>query len=96
MVNNLENRSLASRISVYFPSCASTPFSERDTTNNKSVLAKLSNVNRDTQDMLHYLQSAQHEICLVSIDYAGVTSRSQELEKKRLIENNDGIKKICN
>ncbi|KAI9017929.1 hypothetical protein CLU79DRAFT_762270 [Phycomyces nitens] len=93
MVNNLENRSLTSRIFVSFSSCASTPFSERDTTTNKSVLAKLSNVNGDTQDMLHYLQSAQHDICLVSIDYAGLTSRSQEL--KSLIENNDGIKKIA-
>ena len=43
--------------------------------------------------MLHYLQSTDCDICLVSIDYAGLTSRSQEL--KRLIENNDKIKKIA-
>lgn len=43
--------------------------------------------------MLHYLQSADHDICLVTIDYTGLTSRSQEL--KRLIENNDKIKKIA-
>lgn len=43
--------------------------------------------------MLHYLQSSQHDICLVSIDYAGLTSRPQEL--KKLIENNDRIKKIA-
>ncbi|KAI8359135.1 hypothetical protein BD560DRAFT_334940, partial [Blakeslea trispora] len=44
-------------------------------------------------DMLQYLQSADHDICLVSIDYAGLSSRSQEL--KRLIENNDKLKKIA-
>ena len=44
--------------------------------------------------MLHYLQSVDRDICLVSIDYAGLTSRSQEL--KRLIENNDKIKKNYN
>ena len=43
--------------------------------------------------MLHYLQSAQHDACLVSIDYPGLMSRSQEL--KKLIENNDGIKQIA-
>ena len=42
--------------------------------------------------MRHYLQSAQHEVCLVLIDYVGLMSRSQEL--KKLIENNNGIKKI--
>ncbi|RCH96882.1 hypothetical protein CU098_008060 [Rhizopus stolonifer] len=91
MVDNLENRSLTTRIYVSFSSCASTPFSERDTTTSKSAIASLRNVNGDTQDMLQYLQSADHDICLVSIDYAGLTSRSQEL--KRLLENNDKIKK---
>ncbi|KAI8968265.1 hypothetical protein BDF20DRAFT_839387 [Mycotypha africana] len=84
--------SLTTRVYVSFSSCASTPFRERDTTASKSVL-KLTNVNGDTQDMLHYLQSAKHNICLVSIDYAGLTSRSQEL--RRLIENNEKIKKIA-
>ncbi|PHZ07179.1 uncharacterized protein RHIMIDRAFT_316939 [Rhizopus microsporus ATCC 52813] len=84
MVDNLQSRSLTTRIYVSFSSCASTPFSERDTTTNKSMIAKLSNVNGDTQD---------RDICLVSIDYAGLTSRPQELN--RLIENNDKIKKIA-
>ncbi|ORE13155.1 hypothetical protein BCV71DRAFT_189731, partial [Rhizopus microsporus] len=82
MADNLQNRSLASRIRVSFFSCASTTFSERDTTTDKFILAKLSNVN-----------SAQHDACLVSIDYPGLMSRSQEL--KKLIENNDGIKQIA-
>lgn len=43
--------------------------------------------------MLRYLQSADHDICLVSINYAGLASRSQDI--KRLIENNDKIKKIA-
>lgn len=43
--------------------------------------------------MLQYLQSADHDICLVSIDYAGLTSRSQELT--RLMENNPMIKRIA-
>ncbi|CAO3698321.1 unnamed protein product [Rhizopus microsporus] len=49
MADNLQNRSLASRIRVSFFSCASTTFSERDTTTDKFILAKLSNVNVDTQ-----------------------------------------------
>ncbi|KAG1462567.1 hypothetical protein G6F56_005492 [Rhizopus delemar] len=49
MVDNLENRSLTTRIYVSFSSCASTPFSERDTTTSKSTIASLRNVNGDTQ-----------------------------------------------
>ncbi|KAI8326788.1 hypothetical protein BD560DRAFT_361671, partial [Blakeslea trispora] len=92
MVDNLRNRSLTTRVYVSFSSYATAPLNERDTTTSKSMIAKLSNVNGDTQDMLQYLQSADHDICLVSIDYAGLSSRSQEL--KRLIENNDKLKKI--
>ncbi|EPB85012.1 hypothetical protein HMPREF1544_08215 [Mucor circinelloides 1006PhL] len=58
MVDNLQNCSLATRIYASFSSSASTPFSERDITTTTSAIAKLSNVNRDTQDMLYYLQSA--------------------------------------
>jgi hypothetical protein len=43
--------------------------------------------------MLHFLQSAQHDACLVSLDFAGLTSRSEE-ELEELIENNDMIKKL--
>ncbi|KAI9366531.1 hypothetical protein BD770DRAFT_312125, partial [Pilaira anomala] len=54
------------RIYISFSSCASIPFSERDTTTNKSIIAKLRDVNGDTQDMLQYLQSTDHDICSVS------------------------------
>ncbi|KAL0087450.1 hypothetical protein J3Q64DRAFT_1737444 [Phycomyces blakesleeanus] len=49
MVDNLQNRSLTTRVYASFSSSASTPFSERDTTNNKSMIAKLNNVKGDTQ-----------------------------------------------
>ncbi|KAL0083941.1 hypothetical protein F4703DRAFT_1917000 [Phycomyces blakesleeanus] len=59
MVDNLQNRSLTTRVYASFSSSASTPFSERDTTNNKSMIAKLNNVKGDTQvDIATYLEES--------------------------------------
>jgi hypothetical protein len=43
--------------------------------------------------MLEYVNSAKHNICLVSIDFAGLTSRSIDIIQ--LINDNPSIKKIA-
>lgn len=43
--------------------------------------------------MLTYLKSVKHDVCLVSIDFAGLTSRTHDIIQ--LIENNPAIKKIA-
>lgn len=43
--------------------------------------------------MLMYLKSVRHDVCLVSLDFAGLTTRTHDIVK--LIETNPAIKKIA-
>lgn len=43
--------------------------------------------------MLEYLNSADRNICLVFIDFAGLTSRTNDITK--LIDDNPSIKKVA-
>jgi hypothetical protein len=43
--------------------------------------------------MLEYVKSVNHDICLVSTDFSGLTSRTHDI--KHLIEDNPAIKKIA-
>lgn len=50
-------------------------------------------VDGNTQDLLTYLKSVSHDVCLVAIDFAGLTTRSQDIIK--LVETNPSLKKIA-
>ncbi|KAI8093995.1 hypothetical protein BDF21DRAFT_407690 [Thamnidium elegans] len=43
--------------------------------------------------MLVYLKSVKHDVCLVSVDFAGLTTRTHDIVQ--LIETNPAIKKIA-
>lgn len=43
--------------------------------------------------MLKYLHSAKHNVCLVSLDFPGLSSRSHQV--KELLEKNPSIKKVA-
>ncbi|KAI8096325.1 uncharacterized protein BX664DRAFT_258100, partial [Halteromyces radiatus] len=75
MVNNLRERSLVDKTYVSISSLASSPFNERDL-NVVDDMEKLEHVTGNTQDMLEYIQAVDHNVCLVSIDFAGLSSRS--------------------
>lgn len=93
MVGNLKERSFATRVYVSISSWASTPFAERDLKADSKVVESFENVNGNTQDLLEYINSCDHDICLISIGFAGLTTRSIDLVN--LIENNPAIKIIA-
>jgi hypothetical protein len=66
-------------------SWASTPFVESDLKVDCKAMERFDHVNGNTQDLLEYISSCDHDICLVSIDFAGLTTRSVDLVN--LIEN---------
>ncbi|KAI9476036.1 MAG: hypothetical protein EXX96DRAFT_485709 [Benjaminiella poitrasii] len=68
MFNKLSERSYAQRIYVSPNSRASTPFFERG--------LKLEIY---PENMLEYFGSVNHDICLVTIDFAGLTSRTSDI-----------------
>ncbi|CAO3691885.1 unnamed protein product [Rhizopus stolonifer] len=90
MINNLRSCSFATRIHVSACSRSSTPFSERDLKNGETY-KELNNIDGDTQEMMKYLHSTKRNVCLVSIDFPGLSSRSHQV--KELLEKNPSIKK---
>lgn len=93
MVDNLLDRSLVDKVYVSVSSPASSPFNERDLNKTDEIMEKLKHVTGNTPDMLEYLQSIDHNICLASIDFAGISSRSHFV--KDLLEECPVIKKIA-
>lgn len=92
MVRNLKERSFASRI--YVPSSwASTRLIQRDLKPDNSIMEKLEVVNGNTQDFLEYVKASNYSICLISIDFYGITTIRSDLVQ--LIENTPAIKKIA-
>ncbi|KAG1320087.1 hypothetical protein G6F62_011505 [Rhizopus arrhizus] len=85
MTNNLRSRSLATRVYVSACSRSSTPLEERDLKNHE-IYDELSNIDGDTQEMLKYLQSVKHDVCLVSLDFAGLSSRSHQTQTSARID----------
>ncbi|KAI9018736.1 hypothetical protein CLU79DRAFT_705389, partial [Phycomyces nitens] len=92
MVDNLQDRSLVDRVFVSLSSSASCPFSKRDLHRDDKIIKTMKNVTGNTSDMLEYFQSVDHNICLVSIDFAGLSSRPHLV--KDLLEEYPAIKKI--
>ncbi|ORX62844.1 hypothetical protein DM01DRAFT_267048, partial [Hesseltinella vesiculosa] len=93
MVDNLICRSLCTRVYVSPSFRASEPFHERDLNTEFVIYDKLNSVKGNTQDLLEYLQSSKRSICLIAIDFAGLSSGSPHV--KKLLEENPSIGMIA-
>ncbi|KAI8889955.1 hypothetical protein K501DRAFT_290645 [Backusella circina FSU 941] len=93
MISNLKERSFATKIFVSPCSWASTPLESRDLQPNSQAIMDDLSVDGNTQDLLTYLKSVSHDVCLVTIGFAGITTRSEDII--RLVETNPSLKKIA-
>lgn len=93
MISNLKERSFAAKIFVSPSSWASTPLESRDLQPDSQAIIDDLSVDGNTQDLLTYLKSVSHDVCLVAIDFAGITTRSEDIIK--LVETNPSLKKIA-
>ncbi|KAG2203019.1 hypothetical protein INT47_013235 [Mucor saturninus] len=91
MIMNLKERSYATKVFVSPCSWASTPLESRDLRPNSAIMDNL-DVDGNTQDLLVYIKSVSH-VCLVVIDFAGLTTRSEDIIK--LVKTNPSLKKIA-
>ncbi|CAO3697034.1 unnamed protein product [Rhizopus stolonifer] len=82
MVGNLKERFFATRVCISTSNWTSTPFAKRDLKFDSKAM-----------ESLKYIDSCNHDICLISIDFAGLTIRNIDLVN--LIEDNPAIKKIA-
>lgn len=90
MVDNHYQRSLVDKVFVSPCSNASSPFSERDLSDQFEVFNQLKNVHGNTKDMLNYVENNDN-ICLISLDFAGLSTNMADL--KEFVRNNKSIKK---
>ncbi|KAI8997796.1 hypothetical protein BDB01DRAFT_699091, partial [Pilobolus umbonatus] len=65
-------------------------FESRDLQPNSQAIMDDLGVDGNTQDLLTYLKSVSHDVCLVAIDFAGITIRSEDIIK--LVETNPSKK----
>ncbi|RCI06752.1 hypothetical protein CU098_013004 [Rhizopus stolonifer] len=87
MIDNLRSRSFVARIFMSSSSRASTAFVERDLKVDQKVYQQLDKVDGTTQDFIKHLNAFKRSICLVVLDFAGLSSRYhhvQELLKEYL------------
>ncbi|KAG1167377.1 hypothetical protein G6F36_012568 [Rhizopus arrhizus] len=90
MVDNHYQRSLVDKVFVSPCSNASSPFSERDLSDQCEVFSHLKSVHGDTQDMLKYI-SNDDNICIVSFDFAGLSTNISDL--KEFVRNHENLRK---
>ncbi|KAI7852906.1 hypothetical protein BDC45DRAFT_443270, partial [Circinella umbellata] len=93
MISNLKERSFATKIFVSPCSWASSPLASRDLQDSSQAIMDELSVDGNTQDLLNYLKSAHHDICLVIIDFRSLTTRSEDIVD--LVEANPSLKKIA-
>ncbi|KAI7847400.1 hypothetical protein BDC45DRAFT_428560, partial [Circinella umbellata] len=51
----------------------------RDLQDNLQVIMDELSVDGNTEDLLAYLKPTDHYICLVTIDFGGITTRSEDI-----------------
>ncbi|ORX45496.1 hypothetical protein DM01DRAFT_251984 [Hesseltinella vesiculosa] len=81
MVDKLRQRSFASKVFISPVSVSNEPLAERDQPRNQKLLKQLKGIDGTTQDMLQFLNETDQEVCLVCIDYAGLTTNVEDLTK---------------
>ncbi|KAG1135812.1 hypothetical protein G6F37_012516 [Rhizopus arrhizus] len=93
MVSNLKEQSFATKIFVLPCSLASSPLVSRDLQGNSQVIVDELSVDGNMQDLLVYFKSVHHDVCLVTIEFAGIATRSEDIVN--LVEANPSLKKIA-
>lgn len=80
MVQNLRERSLADYVFVSPMENAIIPLHARDKKCNMDILKQLKDIHGNCADLLSFITNRE-KICLVTLDYAGLTTNSRDLEE---------------
>ncbi|KAI8982322.1 hypothetical protein BDF20DRAFT_866255 [Mycotypha africana] len=92
MVDILYKRSLVDKVFVSPVSLAKQQFAKRDLEDEKNeIMSKLNNTHGCTIDFLKFLEK-NTKVCVISIDYAGLTTNSMDL--KNLLREYPSLQKI--
>ncbi|KAI9470121.1 MAG: hypothetical protein EXX96DRAFT_532524 [Benjaminiella poitrasii] len=92
MVDCLKSRSLVNMVFVS-PCCSSSsPLTSRDLKGKSIALEKIAGVHGNTQDLINYLDTTDDNVCLVIVDYSGLSTNVNDL--KQFVSNHKKLKKI--
>lgn len=78
MVNVLYNRSLVDKVFVSCRRSAKQQFVKRDLKNEDDLLLALNDIHGNIVDLLNFIKD-NNKICIVAIDYAGLTTNMTDL-----------------
>ncbi|ORX58915.1 hypothetical protein DM01DRAFT_1333530 [Hesseltinella vesiculosa] len=78
MANNLRTRSSADLVYISYSSQARTPLEQRDVKGKQTALI---GVDGTTMDLLHMLNSTPKKVSLVTIDFAGLSTNVEDIQK---------------
>ncbi|KAI8636077.1 hypothetical protein BD408DRAFT_356353 [Parasitella parasitica] len=80
MVQCLKERSLCEMVFVSWSCSAAAEFESTDMNVNTDLLNELIGVDGDTQSMLSYINSSETDICLVAIDFPGLSTNINDIQ----------------
>ncbi|KAG0806776.1 hypothetical protein G6F16_010999 [Rhizopus arrhizus] len=80
MVQCLKERSLCDMVFVSWSCSADSNFSSRDMNDSTDLLNELTGVDGDIQSMISYISSSETDVCLVAIDFAGLSTNIGDLQ----------------
>ncbi|CAO3685246.1 unnamed protein product [Rhizopus stolonifer] len=80
IVQCLKERPLCDMVFVSWSCSADANFSSRDMNGNTDLLNELIGVDGDTQSMISYINSSETDVCLVAIDFAGLSTNIGDLQ----------------
>ncbi|KAG0752828.1 hypothetical protein G6F26_012933 [Rhizopus arrhizus] len=92
MVDRLYERSLVDEVFVSPCSKASDPMKARDSKVNQATLNKISRVRGTTKDMIEFIKKSDKKVCLVAIDFAGLTTNCSDLQS--FVSEHEQLEKI--
>ncbi|KAI8988016.1 hypothetical protein BDF20DRAFT_853347 [Mycotypha africana] len=91
MIDKMLERLSVDKIYVSPMSQAGEPFSSRDVNHDSPILRELNKVEGTTQDLISYFSTAK-KICLIRVDFAGITTNCANL--RNLLSQHESLKKI--
>lgn len=91
MVENLRGRSLAEYVFVSPMENAIIPLHARDKKCNMDILKRIKDIHGNSRDLLSFITNNE-KICLVTLDYAGLTTNSSDLEQ--ILRHHENIEQI--